>query len=86
MTCVPLYVPQLRQVWCGGFSSWHCGHADRLDGEDFFLRHWALRMSRRDFECRCFGFGMVAPHFAFVVRFDGPGIVSRNFFNTTNGD
>jgi hypothetical protein len=43
-------------------------------------------MSRRDLECRCFGLGMVAPHFAFVVRFDDDGIVSRNFFKTANGD
>lgn len=86
MTCVPLYVPQFKQVWCGGFGSWHCGHTDRLGAADFFRRQLARRMSRRDLECRCFGFGMVVPHLAFVVRFDGSGVVSRNFLKTLNGD
>ncbi len=52
---IPLYVPQLRQVVCGSFGSWHWGQRERLGGESLICPR---RLSRRAREILCLGFAI----------------------------
>ena len=60
-TSRPLYVPQVRQRWCGRFG---CPQLEQMFTTGALIACVARRLSRRDFEVLRFGTAMTGGHYS----------------------